>query len=116
MVDKHLTWILGFWARELLYSRTLHALSIAKQFGYDQFYVGNPNPNLRFYGNLFEGTRAWYYRIAGGSGVVFALSHKTSNSYASFDFYTWYFMASKVPGFGVNTSCVKGIKSVYKAK
>jgi len=28
------------------------------QFGYDQLYVDNPNPNLRFYENLFEGARA----------------------------------------------------------
>ena len=29
----------------------------ARQFGYDQLYVGNPNPNLCFCGNLFEGAR-----------------------------------------------------------
>ena len=25
-------------------------------------------------------------------------------------------MANKVPGFGINTSCIKGIRSAYKAK
>jgi len=30
----------------------------ARQFGYDQLYVGNPNTGLRFSGNLFEGARA----------------------------------------------------------
>jgi len=25
-------------------------------------------------------------------------------------------MANKVPAFGMNTSCIKGIKSMYKAK
>ena len=25
-------------------------------------------------------------------------------------------MANKVPGFGINTSCIKGIKSTYKTK
>ena len=88
----------------------------ARQFGYDQLYVGNPNPNLNFCENLFEGARAWYYSIAGRTGAVFTLSHKTPNSYASLDFCTWYFMANKVPGFGINTSCIKGIKSTYKAK
>jgi len=28
----------------------------------------------------------------------------------------WYFIANKVSGFGTNTSCIKGIKSTYKAK
>ena len=41
------------------------------------------------------------------------LPHKTLNSCASFGFCTWYFMANKVPGFEINTSC---IKSTYKAK
>jgi len=87
-----------------------------RQFGYDQLYVGNPNPNLRFCGNLFEGARAWYYSIAGGTGAIFTLPHKTPNSYANLGFCMWYFMANKVPGFGINTSYIKGIKSMYKAK
>jgi len=37
----------------------------ARQFGYDQLYIGNQNPRLRFSGNLFEGARAWYYSVAG---------------------------------------------------
>jgi len=32
----------------------------ARQFGYDQLYVGNPNAGFRFNGNLFEGALAWY--------------------------------------------------------
>jgi len=86
------------------------------QFGYDQLYVGNPNPSLRFSGTLFEGARAWYYGVAGGTGAVFTLPHKTPNSYASFGFYSWYFMANKMPEFGINISCIKSIKSTYKAK
>jgi len=88
----------------------------AGQFGYDQLYIGNPNLNLCFCGNLFEGAWAWYYSIAGGTGAVFNLPHKTPNSYASLDFCKWYFMANKVSGFGINISCIKGIKSMYKAK
>ena len=38
------------------------------------------------------------------------------NFYTSLGFCTWYFIANKVPGFGTNTSCIKGIKSTYKAK
>ena len=88
----------------------------ARQFGYDQLYAGKPNPNLRFCGNLFKGVRAWYYNIAGGTSAVFTLPHKKPNSYASLGFCMWYFMANKVPGFGINTSCIKDIKSAYKAK
>ena len=39
----------------------------ARQFGYDQLYVGNPNAKLSFSGNLFEGAWAWYYSVAGGT-------------------------------------------------
>jgi len=45
----------------------------ARQIGYDQLYVGNPNTGLRFSDNLFEGARAWYYSIAGGTGAIFGL-------------------------------------------
>jgi len=30
----------------------------ARQFGYDQLYVGNPNLGFHFSGNLYEGARA----------------------------------------------------------
>ena len=88
----------------------------ARQFGYDQLYIGNPNPRLRFSGNLFEGARAWYYSVAGGTGAIFTLPHKTPNFYVSFGFCSWYFMANQVPGFGINTSFIRGIKSMYKTK
>jgi len=88
----------------------------ALHFGYDQLYIGNPNPQLHFSRNLFEGARAWYYSVAGGTGAIFTLPHKTPNFYASFDFCSWYFRANQVPEFGINTSCIRGIKSTYKTK
>ena len=51
-----------------------------------------------------------------GDGAVFSLPHKTPNCYMSLGFYTWYSVTSKVPGFGLNTSCIKSIKSSYKAR
>ena len=36
----------------------------ARQFGYDQLFVGNPNINLAFMGILIDGARAWRYFIA----------------------------------------------------
>ena len=66
-------------------------------------------------GSLFEGARAWYYSVAGGTGAVFTLPHKMPN-FISLGFCTWNIIANKVPGFRINTSCIKGIKSIYKAK
>jgi len=37
----------------------------ARQFEYDQLYVGNPNTSLVFMGSLINGARAWKYFIAG---------------------------------------------------
>ena len=88
----------------------------ARQFGYDQLYVGNSNTGLRFRGNMFEGAWAWYYSAAGGTGVVFDLPHKTPNCYTSLGFCTWYLVVSKVPEFRMNTSCIKSIKVSYKVK
>ena len=87
----------------------------AQQFGYEQLYVGNPNTGLRFSGNLFEGARAWYYTVAGGTRVVFSLPHRTPNYHTSLGFCT-YFLASRMPDFRINTSCIKSIKASYKAK
>jgi len=60
----------------------------ARQFGYGQLYVGNPNAVLRFNGNLFEGARAWYYSVARGTRAVFSLRHRTPNCYISLSFCT----------------------------
>ena len=87
----------------------------ARQFTYNQLYVGNPNLNFRLCENLFEGARALYYSIAGGIGPIFTLSHKTPNSYIILGFCAWYFIANKVPGFRINTSFIRGIRFAYKA-
>jgi len=87
-----------------------------RQFGYDQLYVNNPNIGLRFSINLFESIRAWYYSVVEGTGAVFGLSHKMPNCYTSLSFCTWYFIASRVPNFGMNISYIKSIKASYKMK
>jgi len=58
----------------------------------------------------------WYYNVAGGTIVVFSLPHRTPNCHISLSFCTWYFLASRVPGFKINTSCIKSIKASHKAK
>jgi len=88
----------------------------ARQFGYDQLYVGNPNAKLSFSGNLFEGAQAWYYSMARGTKAIFSLPHKTPNCYTSLSFCTGYSQASKMPGFLINISCIKSIKASYKDK
>jgi len=88
----------------------------ARQFGYDQLYIGNPNADLSFSGNLFEGARAWYYSVAGGTKTIFSLPHKMPNCYTSLSFCTWYSLASKMPVFGINTSYIKSIKASYETK
>src|SRR4051812_15580574 len=45
----------------------------ARQFGYDQLYVGSVNPDLSTRGTLLEGTRAWFYTIVGGTEASFSL-------------------------------------------
>jgi len=86
-----------------------------RQFGYDKLYIGNPNASFRFSGNLFEGARAWYYSSAGGTGAIFSLPQQMPNSFMSPGFYTWYIIANTLPGFGINTSCIKAIKFMYNA-
>ena len=52
----------------------------ARQFGYDQLYVGNPNLNLAFMGSLIDGTRAWRFFTAGGTGCLLYTSPSPRDS------------------------------------
>ena len=88
----------------------------ARQFGYDQLYVGNPRPQLSVIGNLYEGARAWYYSVAGCTKAVFKLPHKTANSYTSISFCNWYYAASQTPNYNLNTSCLKDIRHMYNLR
>ncbi|XP_020250925.1 uncharacterized protein LOC109828310 [Asparagus officinalis] len=45
----------------------------ARQFGYDQLYIGNPSRGLRVEGGLVDGVRAWLWTMAGCTGAHFAL-------------------------------------------
>ena len=56
-----------------MHDRAFMPSHFARQFSYDQLYVGNPNAGLYFSGNLFEGAQAWYYSVAGGTKAVFSL-------------------------------------------
>ena len=54
--------------------------------------------------------------MAGGTKAIFSLPHKTPNYYTSLSFCTWYSLASRMPGFRINTSCIKSIKASYETK
>ena len=88
----------------------------ARQFGYDQLYVGNPNARLAFSGNLFEGARAWYYSVAGGTEATFRLPIKGPKGRTSFSFCTWYFQANQTPDFAPEYSCIESINAGYEAR
>jgi len=88
----------------------------ARQFGYDQLYVGNPNAQLAFSGNLFEGARAWYYSVTGGTAALFSLPLKVPNCHTSLSFCTWYSQVSKMPGYLLEHLCIGSINAAYEEK
>ena len=61
----------------------------ARQFGYDQLYVGNPN-NLAFMGSLIDGARAWRFFIAGCTEVRLCMPLRTPNLLMTLGFCQWY--------------------------
>ena len=77
--------------------------------------MGNLNTGFCFSGNLFEGARVWYFHVAGGMGATFSLPQPSPNLYTSLSFCTWYVIAEMVPGYEINASCVKVIKTTYSA-
>lgn len=42
-----------------------------------QLFVGNPNKDLAYQWNLFEGARGWFNFVIGGTGAKFALPHNS---------------------------------------
>src|SRR4051812_22376283 len=68
----------------------------ARQFGYDQLYVGNPNSVLVARGTLLEGARAWFYSIVGGTEVTFSLPSLHPKLLCSLNFGCWFLAATGV--------------------
>ena len=98
-----------------MHNRTLLPSRFARQFGYDQLYVGNLNLGLRFSGNLYEGARAWYFNVVGGTEARFNVPQKTPNSYASFGFCARHVIAYSVPQYNIN-KCIRRIKAMFQVK
>src|SRR4051812_34650725 len=68
----------------------------ACQFGYDQLYVGNANPELSTQGTLLEGARAWFYSIAGGTGALFPNPSSRPKLLCSLNFCCLFLMAINI--------------------
>src|SRR3954465_14593254 len=68
----------------------------ARQFGYDQLYVGNPNSDLTAWGTLLEGARAWFYSVVGGTGITFSLPSLQPKLLCSLNFGCWFLAATGV--------------------
>ena len=87
----------------------------ARQFGYDQLYVGNPNLNLAFLGSLIDGARAWRFFIAGGTGARLRTPLRNPNLQMTLCFCQWYATSNSTPfGFKANSSGVRLISQRLK--
>src|SRR4051812_42179579 len=67
-----------------------------RQFGYDQLYVGNPNPGLNVRGTLLAGARVWFYSIIGGTEATFSLPSSQPRSLYSLNFCCWFWAATGI--------------------
>ena len=89
----------------------------ARQFGYDQLYVGNPNTNLAFMGSLIDGARAWRYFIVGCIEARLYMPLRTPNLLMTLGFCKWYRISSSAPtGFSINSFGLKWIAQRLKQK
>ncbi|XP_020262322.1 uncharacterized protein LOC109838276 [Asparagus officinalis] len=68
----------------------------ARQFGYDQLYVGNPNRWLITCGSLINGVRAWFWNVAGCTGAQFSLPVAEPELHMTF-VYCWWILAANTP-------------------
>ena len=115
MVDQHSPGYLVFCQRNACTIEPYFPSRFARQFGYDQLYVGNSNLGLRFRGNLYERTRAWYFNGWRNRGQI-QPPQKVPNSYASLRFCAWYVIENSVPGYNIKNTCIKKIKAMFQAK
>ena len=89
----------------------------ARQFRYDQVYIGNPNPRLGYVGSLIDGSRAWRYFIVDCTGARFCMPHRTSNLLTNLGFYQWYKVSHVPPSsLKINSTRIKLITTHLKGK
>ena len=84
----------------------------ARQFGYDQLYVGGPNYSLEYEGNLIDGAQAWRYYISSGTGASFHMPAQSPSYLCTLAYCQWYSNCGRDPaGFQINQSGVKLLQS-----
>jgi len=89
----------------------------ARQFGYDQLYVGNPNPDLNFMGSLIDGARAWQFFTADGTGARLRTPLRDPGLRTTLCFCQWYAASNSTPpGFNANSSGVRLIAHRMRQK
>ncbi|ONK73126.1 uncharacterized protein A4U43_C04F27520 [Asparagus officinalis] len=67
----------------------------ARQFGYDQLYVGNPRQQFRTHGDLVDGLRAWLWTVTGCTGAKFSLPNAERQLNLTFLSCRWLLAANK---------------------
>ncbi|XP_020242540.1 uncharacterized protein LOC109820755 [Asparagus officinalis] len=70
----------------------------ARQFGYDQLYVGNPSRGLKIEGGLIDGVRAWLWTMVGCTGAQFALPSSRRKPLITFLSCKWFLSANESIG------------------
>ncbi|XP_020242713.1 uncharacterized protein LOC109820928 [Asparagus officinalis] len=66
----------------------------ARQFGYSQLYVGNPNKWLINCGGLIDGVRAWFWNVAGCTETQFSLPIAEPDLHLTFLYCRWILAAN----------------------
>ncbi|ONK56546.1 uncharacterized protein A4U43_C10F9920 [Asparagus officinalis] len=67
----------------------------ARQFGYDQLYIGNPRQQLRTHRGLVDGLRAWLWTVTGCTGAKFSLPSAERQLNLTFLSCRWLLAANK---------------------
>lgn len=65
----------------------------ARQLGYYQLFIGNPNPELGYVGSLLDGARAWYWNIASATLASYKNLIEALNFQMSLAFCKWFAIA-----------------------
>ena len=65
---------------------------------------------------MYEGARAWYFNVAGGTEARLNLPQKIPNSCSSLRLCAWYVIADSVPEYNINNNCIRRIKAMFQAK
>ena len=73
LVDEHPARISRFYQGNVCSIEPYMLRRFTRQFEYDQLYVWNPNTGLLFSSNIYEGSRALYYIMAGCTCATFSL-------------------------------------------